>query len=125
MTTRIPPRISIVLYAENVFIVVCVFFWFNSGGAASIRRRGKVFFFLLFVSFDAREAVYMNSVIIPEENVRIRTSGIHLLARFLYMYGVRRIDAIIKDTAIVMGFTIEMDIISISLRVAIISSFIF
>ncbi len=67
----------------------------------------------------------MNSVIIPEENVRIKTRGIHLLARFLYKYGVKRIDAVIRDTAMVIGFAMEMTIIIINLRVIIISSFIF
>lgn len=80
---------------------------------------------LLFVSFEAREAVYINSVIIPEENVRISTKGIHLLVRFLYRYGVRRIEATISDTAIEIGFVAEMVITNISVKVAIISPFIF
>jgi hypothetical protein len=36
------------------------------------------------VSFAARDAVYINNVIIPDENVRIITNGIHLLVRVLY-----------------------------------------
>jgi hypothetical protein len=33
----------------------------------------------LFTSFDERDEAYRNRVIIPEENVRIRMNGSHLL----------------------------------------------
>jgi len=36
------------------------------------------FFLILFFSFEVIEAVYMNSVIIPEEKVMISTMGSHL-----------------------------------------------
>jgi len=37
-------------------------------------------FFLVFVFlFDVMDAVYMNSVIIPDENVKIKTNASHLL----------------------------------------------
>jgi hypothetical protein len=48
------------------------------------RRSGYIFFFVLLVSFAARDAVYINNVIIPDENVRIITNGIQLLVRVLY-----------------------------------------
>jgi hypothetical protein len=51
--------------------------------SVSIAATVVAFFFILFVSLDAREEVYMNRVIIPEEKVRITISGSHLLARFL------------------------------------------
>jgi hypothetical protein len=41
--------------------------------------RIKIDFFLIFVfSFDVIDAAYMNSVIIPDENVIITTNGSHL-----------------------------------------------
>jgi hypothetical protein len=54
------------------------------GGVTRSKSKGYFFFFVLFVSFAARDAVYMNRVIIPDEKVRIITSGIHLLVRVLY-----------------------------------------
>jgi len=36
------------------------------------------FFFSLLFSFGVMEAVYINKVIIPDENVRITTKAIHL-----------------------------------------------
>jgi hypothetical protein len=47
------------------------------------KSRGYFFFFVLLVSLAAKDAVYMNRVIIPDENVRIKISGIHLLVRVL------------------------------------------
>jgi len=39
----------------------------------------KIFFFLIFVfSFDVIDVVYINRVIIPDENVMITTNGNHL-----------------------------------------------
>jgi len=69
--------------------------------------------------------VYKNSVIIPEEKVRIRTKGTHLLVRFLYRYGVSRIDATISETAMEIGFVAEVTITNIRVRVAVISPLIF
>jgi hypothetical protein len=41
--------------------------------------RMKIDFFLIFVfSFDVIDAAYINSVIIPDENVMITTNGSHL-----------------------------------------------
>jgi len=36
-------------------------------------------FFVLFTSFDDSEEAYINRVIIPEEKVKMRTNGNHLL----------------------------------------------
>ncbi len=40
MITKILPRISIVLYAENVFMLVWVFFWLIRGGATRTKKSG-------------------------------------------------------------------------------------
>jgi hypothetical protein len=65
------------------FIDTWVFFCGIVGGEKRARRMIAFHILFLFLSFDAREAAYMNRVIIPEEKVRIRTSGIHLLVVFL------------------------------------------
>jgi hypothetical protein len=72
----------------------------------SIVVASSVFFFVLFVSFDASDAVYINRVIIPEENVRITISGSQLLVMFLYKYGVVKIEIAIRVTARVIGLIV-------------------
>jgi hypothetical protein len=67
----------------------------------------------------------MNSVIIPEENVRIRISGIHLLFKLLWIKGVTRIDVTISEVAIEIGLiddTVTM-IVSVSAVIMSLSSF--
>ena len=52
--------------------------------------------------------MYINSVIIPDEKVRIRIRGSQLLVRVLCKYLVIRIDEIIRQVAIEIGFTVEI-----------------
>lgn len=74
-------------------------------------------FFVLDFSLAVIDAVYMNRVIIPDENVRIRTMDIHLLVTILYinMDLANEITKIIIDMCI--GFFIFMVFVVIINRI--------
>ncbi len=88
------------------------------------RSAARVLFFLvLLISLVARDAVYINNVIIPDENVITRTYVIHLLPDVLYR-GI----VIVRDISRIMiaseiGFIIMVPMISRSKTVAVIFSF--
>jgi len=69
------------LVFENVNIDF-LFWYILSEGIEIIKRITRIIhiyvFFVFIVSLDERDAVYINNVIIPEENVRITTNAIHL-----------------------------------------------
>lgn len=73
--------IIIIGYFEKNFMVLCVFFscvW----GIIILRvliAMMVFFLFVLFTSLFTNEAVYINRVIIPDENVMIMMYGSHLL----------------------------------------------
>ncbi len=54
----------------------------------------------------------MNKVIIPDEKVRIKIRGTHLLVMFLYKYGVKVIEMMTRHTAIEIGFIIDIIIVA-------------
>jgi hypothetical protein len=64
--------------------------------------RGAFLFFL--ISFGAKDAVYMNRVIIPDEKVRIVTNEIHLVVEFLNSRVVDMIDIVRIKIARLIGF---------------------
>jgi len=64
----------------------------------------NLFFFVLLVSFELKDAVYINSVIIPEENVRIITNEIQLLIVLLNAIFVDIKDNIRMIIDIYIGF---------------------
>jgi hypothetical protein len=118
----------IIICLEKFFILCFIVFVLFAGIAITIitiDRGITLFLFLFFVfSFDLNEAVYMNRVIIPDENVRMVTNATHLL-----MVVLNNIDAITSEVAriiiaIVSGFvlllifvaiaTANIDIISLS-----------
>jgi hypothetical protein len=70
------------------------------------------FFLFFLISLDAKDEVYMNSVIIPDEKVRIVTNGTHLVIVVL-----NRVMAVMRDNAriviaILIGFMFFSQIIS-------------
>lgn len=75
-------------------------------------------FFVLFTSFVASDAVYMNRVIIPDENVMIRMKLNHLLAEALYIGMVAITDSVRIIIEIEIGL---VDIIPVQTRITIIS----
>lgn len=96
----------IIVFILNIFIVSFVFE--DTTFVSVSRRMGnpiiKILFLYLFFSFDDNDAVYINNVIIPDENVRIVTNPIHLDKDAL-----NNKNAVIKDStkieiAIVIGF---------------------
>lgn len=94
MIIRIDAIIIIVGLFEKFFIDLWVFVcWVCGMDAAIIIINIRVLFFLvLFTSLFSNDAVYMNNVIIPDENVIIRMNEIHLLADALYIGIVDIID---------------------------------
>ena len=73
--------IIITNWLENIFIVVEFFIVFMCGiviiAASNVIRIIGFFLFFIF-SFDDKDVVYMNSVIMPVEKVMITTNGNHL-----------------------------------------------
>jgi hypothetical protein len=101
--------IIIVLF-ENVFIVSVLFLFDFMGVFVKVRiliNIRIIIVFLLFVfifSFDDKDAVYMNKVIIPEENVKIVTNAIHLDIELLNSVIVITMDPIRIEIAMNTGF---------------------
>lgn len=62
------------------------------------------FFLILFFSFEDIEAVYINSVIIPDEKVKINTNAIQLEVVFLKIAEAARIEIIKMLIARKIGF---------------------
>jgi hypothetical protein len=79
---------------ENVFIDLWVFACWVCGRDAAIIiiNIRALFFFVLFTSLFSNDAVYINNVIIPDENVMIRINDTQLLADALYIGIVDIID---------------------------------
>jgi hypothetical protein len=86
--SRIPTTI-IIICLEKVFILCFVDFILFVGiirDAITIIISGVVLPFLVFIfSLDVSEAVYINSVIIPEEKVSVVTNDSHLVRVILYI----------------------------------------
>ena len=51
--------------------------------------------------------MYINRVIIPDEKVKIRISGSHLLVKVLYKCGVITTDRVTRHRVIEIGLTVE------------------
>jgi len=75
------PIISMFIWFVNIFIDFFISFLLR-GIVVSIRINGIMIIFLVFFiflsSFGAIDAVYINRVIIPDENVMITTKDNHL-----------------------------------------------
>jgi len=101
--------------AENDFMDIFVFFVVVFGVMVmiSIINIASLIFFVLVFSLGASEIIYMNSVIIPDENVIIVTNGNQFIMVDLYRYIVKVTDIIRIMRAIVVGFFIFVVIIHI------------
>lgn len=79
---------------ENIFILSWVVSWNVIEVEVDSRSRGAhlFLFFILFTSFGDRDEAYMNKVIIPDENVRMRMNGSHLLFNVWYSGFVDKIE---------------------------------
>lgn len=90
----------------NIFIVFfIVLAWFVGVIIVIISMIIIVLFFFCFeISFEFNDAVYMKSVIIPEENVKITTNEIQLLIVFLNIIVVEIKDNVRIIIAILIGF---------------------
>lgn len=118
-------RISI-FFLENVFILSfnATFLSFISRG--SVTASSIIFFLglLLFFSLADIAAVYINSVIIPEEKVRIKIMASHLEIDTLNTIAAATIEMAITEMAREIGFTIDMDwIVKIPISIDIFLSF--
>lgn len=103
---RIIAVIIIVDCPENIFNVWSPFSWLICGINKAIAINIEIFFsfFVLLISFDTRDAVYINRVIIPEANVRIVMKETHLVNVDLNMTVVARRERKRIDSDVVIGF---------------------
>jgi len=110
---------------ENVFIVVWVFVCCAFGIAAVVNISAIIilFFFVLFTSLFSSEAVYINSVIIPDENVMIKMNEIHLLVEILYIGMVDITDNTRMVMASEIGLIVFVLMYSVIIAIAVIFFF--
>jgi len=83
-----------------------------------------LFFFIFIISFADKDAVYINSVIIPEEKVKITTNAIHLEIVYLNTITDEIIEIIKIQMAIKIGFMfffIVVDRIIVEIKISFIS----
>jgi len=113
----------IVLWVENIFIgsgALTVFVEVLSN-TITIAGINTMFLFVFIFSLGAREAVYINNVIIPDENVMIITKGSHLDIVSLKILSVIIMETVKRDAAIKIGFLVFVIFIIVkrAIRVAI------
>lgn len=112
MIIKIVPRINRIIVFENIFIDSLKLV-FCGGRAATINKSVNqiIDFFVLVFSFAVIEVVYINSVIIPEEKVRIVTKAIHLEFVVLNTEIVIKIDKTRIEIETNIGFKVRRDFI--------------
>jgi len=105
---RITAMITIDDPFENIFMDLLVFICCIAGEVIvnNISAMIAFVFLVLFTSLFTNDAVYINSVIIPEEKVITRMNGIHLLVDVLYRGIVDMIDTTKMVTAREIGLIV-------------------
>src|SRR5690242_15831868 len=103
---RIVVRIIVIVWLENIFIVVflgLVVVGVVTRIIVSVKMRGVRFVCLDVFWWGVRDDAWMNSVIIPDENARIIRNGNH--ADFLSLNIIRAVirDIIVIEIAIFSG----------------------
>ena len=108
VNTRMRAIIRIIILFEKVnmdsFLIFSVF-----AGVVRVISKNKIIHFLFFMflfSFAVIEDVYINSVIIPEENVRINTKPNQLVAVVLKIIVVDKIEMARIAIASFTGFNV-------------------
>ena len=98
--------ITIIVCPENIFRVSSPLVELRCGtiNATKSSIRMLLGFLVLLISFETKDAVYINKVIIPEANVRMVIKETHLVIVDLNIIVVERMDKIKIKIAIVTGF---------------------